>query len=205
MGRIAGVTAEDTKGRLLATAAEVFGRLGYEGASIAQITREAGLSSGAIYAHYSSKAELFVATLRAHAEQEFERLLGGDSTADFASFLTARGEALDRRTDVDRTLLIEAVMAAKRHAEVAALLTASLVRREEQLVELLRAAQAIGQLDPTLSAQAGVRFALMVAMGSIVVGALNLPPVDHDDWAAIIAGLVDYLRTPSARKGQETS
>src|SRR5690242_6292595 len=67
MGRIAGVTAEETKQRLLATAADVFARLGYERASIAQIASDAGLSTGAIYAHYAGKAELFVATLRAHA------------------------------------------------------------------------------------------------------------------------------------------
>ena len=75
--------------------------MGYDGASVAQISSEAGLSSGSIYAHYSSKAELFLATLRAHADGEFERLLGGDSRADFASFLAARGEGLDRWTNAE--------------------------------------------------------------------------------------------------------
>jgi len=198
MGRIAGVTAEETRHRLLETAADVFGRLGYDGASISDITAAAGLSSGAIYAHYASKAELFVATLRAHAEAEFERLLGGDSTTDVASFLQLRAETFDRRTAVERTLLIEAVVAAKRHPEV---LTASMAQREEQLAELIRAAQEIGELDPALSAEAVVRFALMVALGSMVVSALDLPPTGHADWAALIARLVDNIRRTPSEEG----
>jgi AcrR family transcriptional regulator len=194
MGRIAGVTAEETRERLLATAAEVFARLGYERASIAQISSEAGLSSGAIYAHYAGKAELFVATLRAHAEHEFERLLGGQSTLDFASFLSARGEALDRRTTAESTLLIEAVVAAKRDPEVAHVLRTSFVDRENQLGQLLRAAQAVGAIDADLSAEAVVRFTLMVALGSVVVGALDLPATEHKDWAALITRLVDNIR-----------
>jgi len=201
MGRIAGVTAEETRHRLLETAADVFGRLGYDGASISDITAAAGLSSGAIYAHYASKAELFVATLRAHAEAEFERLLGGDSTTDVASFLQLRAETFDRRTAVERTLLIEAVVAAKRHPEVAEVLTASMAQREEQLAELIRAAQEIGELDPALSAEAVVRFALMVALGSMVVSALDLPPTGHADWAALIARLVDNIRRTPSEEG----
>lgn len=193
MGRIAGVTADETRQRLLDTAAVVFGRLGYDGASISRITAESGLSSGAIYAHYASKAELFVATLRAHAEVEFERLLGGDG--DMASFLLARAEALDRRRRHERALLIEAIVAAKRHPEVAELLTTSVRVREGQLVALLEAAQALGEIDGDLSAEAVARFSLMVALGSLVAGALDLPPIDHRDWAALVARVVDSVRT----------
>jgi len=194
VGRIAGVTAEETRERLLGTAAVVFARLGYEKASIAEISSEAGLSSGAIYAHYSSKAELFVATLRAHADREFERLLGGEGV-DFATFLTSRGQALDRRSSGQRTLLMEAIVAAKRDPEVAQVLISALAEREARLAGLLRSAQAKGEIDADLPAPAAVRFALMVALGSMAAGALGLPPTDHDDWVALIARLVDSIRT----------
>lgn len=194
MGRIAGVTAEETKQRLLATAAEVFARLGYDRASIAQIASEAGLSTGAIYAHYAGKAELFVATLRAHAEHEFERLLGGESTLDFASFLVARGDALDRRTSAESNLLIEAVVAAKRDPEVLQVLVTSFVDRERMLVQLLQAAQDVGAIDDDLAPEAVVRFTLMLALGSVVVRALDLPSTDNGDWGALIRRLVDNIR-----------
>ena len=195
MGRIAGVAPEETRRHLLETAAAVFARQGYDGASISQITTEAGLSSGSIYAHYSSKAELFVATLRAHAERGFERLMGGSTRDDIASFLTARGALLDRRTGREQTLLIEAFVAAKRDPAVAQFLSESITQREGLLGGLLAAAQAAGEMDPTISAPAAIRFALMVALGSVLIGALDLPPIPHDDWSALIARLVDTMRT----------
>lgn len=194
MGRIAGVTAEETKQRLLATAADVFARLGYERASIAQIASDAGLSTGAIYAHYAGKAELFVATLRAHAEQEVEQLLGGESTLDFASFLVARGESLERRSTADSNLLIEAVVAAKRDPQVLQVLVTSFADRERMLVELLRAAQEVGAIDGDLAPEAVVRFTFMLALGSVLVRALDLPSTDRDDWGALIRRLVDNIR-----------
>jgi AcrR family transcriptional regulator len=194
MGRIAGVTAEETKQRLLATAADVFARLGYERASIAQIASDAGLSTGAIYAHYAGKAELFVATLRAHAEQEVEQLLGGESNLDFASFLVARGESLERRSTADSNLLIEAVVAAKRDPQVLQVLLTSFVDRERMLVDLLRAAQEVGAIDGDLAPDAVVRFTFMLALGSVLVRALDLPSIDRDDWGALIRRLVDNIR-----------
>ena len=193
MGRIAGVTATETRDRLLTTAAAVFGRLGYEKASIAQITSEAGLSSGAVYAHYRGKADLFVATLRAHGEREFERLLGGGGL-DFTSFLTARGTTLDRRGRAPRTLLIEAIVAAKHDPEVAEVLMTSFADREDRLVTMMRAAQEAGEIDADVPAHAAVRFALMVVFGSVLVAAMGLPPTDHDEWVALVSRLIDSIR-----------
>ena len=64
MGRIAGVTAAETRERLLRAAADVFARRGYDGTRVADIAVAADVSSGALYAHFGSKAELLVAALR---------------------------------------------------------------------------------------------------------------------------------------------
>ena len=69
MGRIAGVTAEETRERLLLAAADVFARRGYDGTRVADIAMAADVSSGALYAHFGSKAELLVAALRRHGRQ----------------------------------------------------------------------------------------------------------------------------------------
>jgi AcrR family transcriptional regulator len=58
MGRKAGVTVEQTRTDLLAAAARVFARKGYDGASIADICAEAGLSTGPVYAHYVFRNKL---------------------------------------------------------------------------------------------------------------------------------------------------
>jgi len=52
---------EQTRARLLAAAARVFARRGYDGASIAQIAEEAGYSHGAVYSNFKDKKDLFLA------------------------------------------------------------------------------------------------------------------------------------------------
>jgi len=48
-----------TRERLLASAAVVFSREGFAGASVDRIAEEAGYSKGALYSNFSSKDELF--------------------------------------------------------------------------------------------------------------------------------------------------
>src|SRR6266496_1457488 len=69
MGRIAGVTAAETRERLLRAAADMFAERGYDGTRVADIAAAAGLSNGAMYAHFASKAELLVGALRAHGRR----------------------------------------------------------------------------------------------------------------------------------------
>ena len=95
-------------------------------------------------------------------------------------------------------LIIGSAFAAKRDPEVAKVLTSSIPEREARLYGLLWAAQQGGEIDGELPAHAAVRFALMVALGSMVVRALGLPRVDHDDWVALIDRLVDSIRTRRA-------
>ncbi|MFD9519021.1 TetR family transcriptional regulator [Streptomyces sp. NPDC059979] len=47
-----------TRRQLLDAAASTFLEHGYEGASIGEITRRAGLTRGAVYFHFSSKEEM---------------------------------------------------------------------------------------------------------------------------------------------------
>lgn len=50
---------EETQGRLLKAALNVFSRRGYERATIDEIVHEAGFSKGAFYVHFESKEDLF--------------------------------------------------------------------------------------------------------------------------------------------------
>ena len=198
MGRIAGVTTEETRERLLRAAAAVFARLGYEKASISDITAEAELSSGSIYGHFGSKAELFVATLRAHSAREIEGLLGGGDAIDVAAVITARGATLDRRSPAEGSLVVEAIVAAKHDPKVAELLLESFGQRERRFTDLLRAAQAAGEIDDTVSPDAAARLILVIALGSLLVAAMDLPPVEHDGWSTLIESLVDRFRAPAS-------
>jgi AcrR family transcriptional regulator len=194
MGRKAGVAAEETRATLLSAAAKVFARRGYDGASISEITSEAGLTSGAIYAHYSSKAELFNATLEAYGERDLDQFLGA-GVAGVADVITTIGASFDHREETEASLLISAVVAARNDPEVSDLLRRGVAEREGMFRGLIATAQESGVLAPDVSAAAVARFCLMVGMGSLVVEALGVEPTDHAEWTALIARLVDSIRS----------
>lgn len=54
---------QETRQMLLESAAETFAQLGFHGASVDKIAEFAGFSKGAVYAHFESKEELFLALL----------------------------------------------------------------------------------------------------------------------------------------------
>ena len=62
-GRPPGDTAARTKQALLKSARQVFAEYGYHGATIAEITRRAEVSTPVLYHHFGSKAGLFTAAL----------------------------------------------------------------------------------------------------------------------------------------------
>jgi AcrR family transcriptional regulator len=193
MGRKAGVAAEETKASLLEAAAKVFARRGYDGASISEITSEAGLTSGAIYAHYASKAELFNATLEAYAERDLDLLLGREGT-DLLDALTAIGATFDRREATEASLLISAIVAARNDPEVGRLLLEGMAGRERMFRALISQAQDSDAVAGDLSAAAITRLCLMIAAGSLIIEGLSIEPVDHADWTALIERLVGAIR-----------
>jgi len=190
VGRIAGVTPEETRERLLDAAARVFELKGYEGATVAQIAREAGVSSGAIYAHYASKAELLADALRAHAERATAAVLPPGTRADAVELLIALGTRLGTRGPQAGRLLAEALLAARRDAELAQVLATALHEREQVTARLLARGQDAGQLSNEVSPEAAARFALMLGLGSMLVRTLDLPATDPDDWATFIRRIV---------------
>lgn len=194
MGRKAGVAAAETKAALLEAAARVFARRGYDGASISEITSEAGLTSGAVYAHYTSKAELFNATLEAYAERDLDQLIGR-AGAELVDAITAVGATIDRREPTEVSLLISAIVAARNDPEVARLLLDGLAARERMFRGMVSSAQDSEALTGDLSPAAISRFCLMIAMGSLVVEALGIEPVEHREWTALIERLVAAIRT----------
>jgi AcrR family transcriptional regulator len=58
--------AEATRELILRTAAQAFDEHGYAGTSISDISRRSGLTSGAVYFHYSSKDNLARAVVEEH-------------------------------------------------------------------------------------------------------------------------------------------
>jgi AcrR family transcriptional regulator len=189
MGRIAGVTAADTRERLLQAAAEVFAARGYDGTRVADIAAAAGVSNGAMYAHFSSKADLLVDAIRTHGPRLLADLFAADPSRSITDLLLEIGRWLPRRRDARGYLIVEALVAARRDADVATPMRDYIGERADWLGDLMRAAQAGGEIDHGLSPDALAHFCLLLAMGSALVTP-DLHAVDDDEWSALLGRVV---------------
>jgi AcrR family transcriptional regulator len=197
MGRIAGVTADQTRERLLRAAADVFGERGYDGTRVADIAAAAGVSNGALYAHFDSKAELLLAALRAHGRRELADLLAADPGRPVTELLLQAGRSLPRRCDSRGYLIVEALMAARRDDDVAGPMRDYTAERADWLAGLIEAGQADGEVDPAVSPAAVAHFCLLLALGSSLLPA-DLHPVDDAEWAALLTRVVGAVAATGA-------
>ena len=194
MGRITGVSAAETRARLLSSAAAAFQAQGFEGTRVADIAAGAGVSNGALYSHFSSKTELLAEALRDHGSHELAALFLDDPDRTVVDLLVTLGQGLVQRSPDRGALVAEALVAARRDREVAAILGGDLRERDDWLAGIIRQGQADGTFAPDLAPEVVSRYCLMLLLGSILLPAVGLPPVDESEWATFIARLGDALR-----------
>jgi AcrR family transcriptional regulator len=114
------IRTEATHARLLKAAEEVFVRDGYEGAQLSAIAAAAGRTKGAVYDHFSSKEDLFLALFESRTKKYIDQLAelikarepGKDSLEAFRDFY------VDLAKDNSWPILtLEFKLFALRHAE----------------------------------------------------------------------------------------
>jgi AcrR family transcriptional regulator len=203
LGRRPGGTTVDTKEQLLAAAARVIAAKGYEGARVSEIATEAGMSTGAIYAHYAGKAELLCAAINRRGPDAVAGLLDAGVAGTVAGTLKFLGARLvsgvrTSRARIRGDVLIEALAASRREPQVAAVLRESIGAREERLAELIRLGQQSGEIAPAVSPEAVSRLCMLLALGAVVTRAIDLPAPPADDWDAVIASLVNRMQATEA-------
>ena len=190
MGRRPGVKAEDTRTAILDAAAAEFGRHGYEGARLARIATSAGLSAGAIYNHYRSKADLLLAVVERSTANSLLHVVDTRSASDH---LAAIAHLLVEQAPDEAPLVAELILASRRDPDAGRALLGQLRTAERDIAQRLRDAQANKQIAEDLNADVVARFAVMVGLGSLLVRAADLPPADPNDWTAFILRLAAGL------------
>jgi AcrR family transcriptional regulator len=202
-GQSAPPAARGTRELLLHAAGELLEEGGYAAASVQAIADRAGVSAGALYRHFASKAELFVHVFRDAAKRD---LAAVDEAA-------AAGGCLERleaavATHARRALARRRLAWALLHEPVDSLVDAErLAHRRKycrQMAGLLRQAIAAGELpeqDTELCAAA-----LVGAIAEALVGPLSPLAGQKADEEETIAGLVRFCRrSVGAGDAQTTS
>ncbi|MBE3591170.1 MAG: TetR/AcrR family transcriptional regulator [Firmicutes bacterium] len=105
-----------TRERILAAAAAVFAAEGYSRATMDGIAQRAGLSKGALYFHFASKEELFLALMDHMAELLWASVgeaLGSvrGASARIAAALRAALEVFERHPELTRVTVVQGATA----------------------------------------------------------------------------------------------
>jgi AcrR family transcriptional regulator len=199
VARLQTVAAQDAidpiREKLVAAAAVVFAEKGYDGAGVAEIARRAGYTTGAIYGRFTGKAELLLAAIEARSENELDQLFNEHRfEGKVTDILTTVGSHLvTDEMGPESALLLEAFVAARRDPEVRRLMQGLLDLRGDRLADLVAEAQATGAIDPSLDAEAVVRFCHAVGFGFLLFRAVELDLPAAGPWEDLIARLVDAV------------
>ncbi|MDR5710505.1 MAG: TetR/AcrR family transcriptional regulator [Armatimonadota bacterium] len=158
-----------TRARILEAARRVFARKGYHGTLMEEVAREAGLSKGALYFHFSSKEELFLSLVEEAGAQLAERVTaaiaaarGGEAKVRAA--LGAAVEAFAENEDLTRLVLVEWVGLSPEFEEKRFALETALARLIQTYLEEAMAEGRIPPQDTSLAA-----FAWLGAIRALVV------------------------------------
>jgi TetR/AcrR family transcriptional repressor of nem operon len=98
--RISKEKAADNRAALIRAASKLFRERGIDGVGVAEISKEAGLTHGALYAHFRSKEELALEALSYGLDQASSRMYSStvDGMPDLARYLD-RYLSIDSRDD----------------------------------------------------------------------------------------------------------
>jgi AcrR family transcriptional regulator len=181
-------TTATTRERLLAAARELIEERGYGGASVIAIAERAGVASGTLYRHFSSKEELFVELFRTVCDREVEAMrdaAGGPELSEVERVQTVL-ETFARRA-LRRPRLAWALLAEPVDPLVDSERLLYRQRYASLLAERLREAIAVRELpDQNVELTAA---ALVGGCGEALVGPLSASnPAEEDE-------LVDALGT----------
>jgi AcrR family transcriptional regulator len=182
---------------LIDAAAEVFVERGYEAATLDDMAARAGLTKGAVYSNFKSKADLAFAVLDERVSKPLIELLGMLDRSDGADQIELRSESLGSALDAMEpwfVLDLEFTTHALRSRE----LLARLQEREKQLRRM--AAERISEMSSAKGRRSSVDAeALVVAMTSVTDGIAlarlkDRGAVPEDLLSRLIVGVLLALR-----------
>jgi AcrR family transcriptional regulator len=173
----------------VAAALEEFSTKGYEAATVAGIAERAGVTTGAVYAHFEGKLDLLVETLGMRTVNEFIRSIEAAAARPWNELVAALASELGRLPDRRGVLALDVIVAARRDPEVQSTLRQGI----DEYLDVVEVASAhgveAGLLDPALEPADLSRVFALISFGMLVFAALGEEPPSP----AAFTRLVDLL------------
>ena len=178
-------TARTSSRRALVDAAlEEFSERGYEASTVADIAARAGVTTGAIYAHFESKLDLLVEAIGLASPDEYADAL--------VQALEVPGGALPLPDGGDRRLhlLLDVVVLARRDPAVAAALRRGFGAYLASMTQAAEVGVALGFVDPIVPSAELTRLGVTISLGVLVLEAMGEPPPEPATFATVVAALL---------------
>lgn len=182
-------------------AIEVFWRLGYEGASMAELTSAMGINKPSLYSVFGSKEELFVRALERYGSgyrEHLSALLAGSSTYDILeSYLRATVQAV-RTGSVPGCLSIQGGLACgPNNARIPGLLAEYRQGIEDALATALAESEDARIRGNGIDAAALARYAVTIGQGLAVDAAAGVGQERLETVVDVALGsLSSFLKSP---------
>jgi AcrR family transcriptional regulator len=203
-----------TRAELIATAAGVFARRGYRGASVEEIAEEAGYSHGAVYSNFDGKADLFLAVFEDYMAERVRELAEAQGGLPPDAPLEARARALadqwmDRlaRDRESVVLHMEFIAHADRDPELARRFGSRSAAMREAVSRYVSQYQEEAGVEAALSADDIALVLRALGIGLAVESLVSPDAVRHDLYGDFVELLVALLReagSPAPGPGRRT-
>jgi len=186
----------ETREQLLAAAAAVFAEEGYSASSVSTIAERVGITSGAVYRHFSNKAHILLELLKKdlHVLPIAEKLAtkGRPSISFFAKLISMY---VDPSLYMVRRLAVEIHAAAARDPEAAAVLKTFTDHARDNLCARLEAAKADGLVPQSIDVRQSVNILLILVMGLANIDTLDPALVGNRKLMRFLERSVEIMLT----------
>src|SRR6476469_1374630 len=166
----------NSRAALIDAALQEFSTRGYEAATVAGIAQRAGVTTGALYAHFAGKLDLLLATVGLTPAAQVVDEIVGVVARPWSEAVQIMSHGLATPPDRGTRLLLDVIVVARRDPHVAHILRRGL----ETYLEAMKVANdkgvELGAIDPALRTDELARLFALLTFGRIVFAALDEPP-----------------------------
>lgn len=166
----------NSRAALVDAAFHEFSTKGYEAATVAGIAERAGVTTGALYAHFRGKLELLLEVVGMSPVSDVVATMSDLGSRPWSEASRVLSEGMATVPDSRTLLVLDVIVVARRDPEVAEFLRLGLNTYLDVIKRATTAGTSIGLLDPALPSDDLARVLSLMNMGMVVFGALGEGP-----------------------------
>jgi AcrR family transcriptional regulator len=170
----------NSRAALVEAAFEEFSSKGYEAATVAGIAERAGVTTGALYAHFAGKLDLLLATVGLTPAEDVVDSIADMAALPWSEVSRIMSQGLATPPDRGRRLLLDVIVVARRDPHVARILRGGLETYLRAMKRAYDKGVALGVVDPALRTDDLARLFALLTFGRMVFASLDeRPPSDE--------------------------